>query len=75
MTSANSLPDRLATAVWRKSSRSQSGNCVEVAPLGDQQGPVALRDSKNSAGPVLIIDRPHWNRFLAGTIGGTFRQP
>ncbi|CCH34148.1 DUF397 domain-containing protein [Actinosynnema sp. NPDC047251] len=36
---------------WRKSSRSNGGgNCVEVARSA---GAVRVRDSKNSAGPVL----------------------
>jgi hypothetical protein len=39
---------------WRKASRSGNtgGNCVEVA--GDLTG-WAVRDSKNSAGPVLVL--------------------
>nr|WP_281240951.1 DUF397 domain-containing protein [Actinopolyspora mzabensis] len=48
---------------WRKSSRSsdQGGNCVEVAyPTGG----VAMRDSKNPHGGVLVFDRSHWNNFL-----------
>jgi hypothetical protein len=37
---------------WRKSSRSQNtSSCVEVAGTLDQ-----LRDSKNTAGPVLQVD-------------------
>jgi Domain of unknown function (DUF397) len=36
---------------WRKSSRSTSGDsCVEVAHTLD-----AVRDSKNSAGPILSV--------------------
>jgi hypothetical protein len=37
---------------WRKSSYSQpnGGECVELAPTLD-----AVRDSKNPAGPVLIV--------------------
>jgi hypothetical protein len=45
------IPD-LSTARWRKSSRSsgQNGACVELASTG------AVRDSKNVAGPALLVD-------------------
>jgi len=44
-------PD-LSAAVWRKSSRSggNNGACVELTSLG------AVRDSKNPASPVLVVD-------------------
>lgn len=42
-------------AAWRKSSHStQEGQCVEVA---DVAGAIAVRDSKNPAGPMLIVSR------------------
>lgn len=44
---------RVANGVvsWRKSSRSSGQDtCVEVANTG------AVRDSKNLAGPVLVVD-------------------
>lgn len=49
---------------WRKSSRSQSnaGQCVEVAGIS---GGIAIRDSKDKTGPVLVLDRAAWNGFLA----------
>jgi hypothetical protein len=49
---------------WRKSSRSNggvNGNCVEVADLGTA---TAIRDSKNPAGPSLIIPAHQWSGFL-----------
>ena len=54
----------LSRAEWRKSSRSGSngGACVEVArnlPCG-----VAVRDSKNPNGPVLIVSEDEWARFI-----------
>ncbi|MDG4833199.1 DUF397 domain-containing protein [Solwaraspora sp. WMMD1047] len=59
---------------WRSSSRSQTSNCVEVARLGDaRSGPVALRDSKDRGGPILVFDRPGWLGFLAGAKLGEFR--
>ena len=40
---------------WRKSSRStQQGQCVEVA---DVTGAIAVRDSKNADGPMLVVSR------------------
>lgn len=43
----------LTAARWRKSSRSSNtSNCVEVAFAGPT---VALRDSKNPAGPILTL--------------------
>jgi len=54
----------LSRAQWRKASRSSSngGACVEVASL---RGIVAVRDSKNPAGPVLTVARVGWQDFIA----------
>lgn len=53
----------LTDARWRKSSRSnQDNNCVEVATnLGDVVG---VRDSKDSDGPVLVVDAYSWRLFV-----------
>lgn len=47
---------------WRKSSYSGGGNggCVEVA---FQVEVVAVRDSKDSAGPVLRFSPTQWRAF------------
>jgi len=57
----------LSGAIWRKSTRSNNGGaCVEVATnLPDV---VAIRDSKNPAGPKLVVRPEAWRVFLAGLI-------
>ncbi|GAA4310967.1 hypothetical protein BJY14_003258 [Actinomadura luteofluorescens] len=46
----------LTNANWRKSSYTgfNGGNCVELA---DAAGAVAVRDSKDPDGPVLLLTR------------------
>ena len=61
----------LSRAIWRKASASNGtgGECVEVAsslPL------IALRDSKNPEGNVLVIDHAAWRGFLADVCSGRF---
>jgi hypothetical protein len=45
---------------WRRSSRSTSENCVEVANLVLQIG---VRDSKDPEGPALSFDAGVWRAF------------
>ncbi len=55
----------LRAAVWRKSSRSGTeGNCVQVAH--NLSGVVAVRDSKDPDGPVLVFSVEAWRAFVAG---------
>ncbi|MGC1213777.1 MAG: DUF397 domain-containing protein [Micromonospora sp.] len=60
----------LTDAVWRKSTRSggNGGNCVEVAT--NFPGIVAVRDSKDPAGPVLAFSTVSWSCFI-GQVGTT----
>ncbi|MEV3991135.1 DUF397 domain-containing protein [Streptomyces sp. NPDC049837] len=53
-------------APWRKSSYSDGdgGNCLEVRD--DFPGVVPVRDSKNPAGPVLLVTAPAWRAFIEG---------
>ncbi|MFG3548412.1 DUF397 domain-containing protein [Streptomyces sp. NPDC047725] len=53
----------LGPLAWRKSSYSgdQGGNCVEVAEL---PATVAVRDSKNPAGPVLTLSPAAFSGFV-----------
>lgn len=52
----------LSRAVWRTSRRSQqNGACVELAPLHEV---MAVRDSKDPAGPFLAIPASQWATLL-----------
>jgi hypothetical protein len=59
----------LAGARWRKSSfsggsGSDNDNCVEVALIGPA---AALRDSKNTDGPALVVPAAGWCALLTTT--------
>ena len=56
---------------WIKSSLSYAnGNCVEVATLPG--GEIGVRNSRNSAGPVLRFTADEWHAFLGGVRNGEF---
>lgn len=55
---------------WRKATASGNNGCVELAPLPG--GGVAVRDSKDLAGPVLAFTRHEWVSFLDGMAKGEF---
>jgi hypothetical protein len=59
----------LSTASWRKSSWSNANGCVEVAFVDTR---VALRDSKDRGGPVLVFTAHEWEAFLSGVRAGEF---
>lgn len=61
-------PEELAGIQWQKSTRSQSngGQCVEVGPLSDGSGRVALRHSQHPDTSVIVYTRAEWDAFLAG---------
>jgi hypothetical protein len=55
---------------WRKAQRSVgNGACVELAPV---DGMVAMRDSKDPDGPVLMYTPAEWGAFLHGAKAGEF---
>jgi len=56
---------------WIKSSLSYAnGNCVEVASLPG--GTIGVRNSRDSAGPVLRFTPREWHAFLGGVRNGEF---
>src|ERR1039457_7466698 len=58
----------LARASWRKSTHSYgNGDCVEAAPLSDG---MAVRDSKDKAGPILLFTSSEWRGFVGGGKNG-----
>jgi hypothetical protein len=61
----------LSRAVWRKSSRSHGngGDCVEVSFVDNV---IAVRDSKNAAGPVLAFGATRWAEFVGSAKHGGF---
>jgi hypothetical protein len=61
----------LSRAVWTKSVRSGGNcdNCVEVAFVDDA---IAVRDSKNPNGGVLVYTRAEWDAFIGGVKDGEF---
>lgn len=65
------LKVNLANAVWKKSTRSGpvSDNCVEIAFV---DGAIAMRDSKDPAGPVLLFTAGEWDAFRGGMKDGEF---
>lgn len=61
----------LSKAVWKKATRStgNGGSCVEVAYV---DGQVAVRDSKNPDGAVLVFTPAEWDAFVDGAKKGEF---
>lgn len=58
-------------AYWTKSSLSYAnGDCVEVASLPG--GSIGVRNSKDSAGPVLMFTSDEWHAFIGGVRNGEF---
>lgn len=57
---------------WQKSSFSiGNGNCVETAMTADGCH-LAVRDSKDVSGPILVFAPGEWRAFVAGVKAGEF---
>jgi hypothetical protein len=55
-------PTQGPTLTWRKSLFSgNTGDCVEVAIAGSS---VLIRDSRDKAGPVLVVAYGRWREFV-----------
>jgi hypothetical protein len=52
-----------STLSWRKSSFSESANCVEVA-IREESEVVYIRDSKNRNGAILPVSSSAWREFI-----------
>jgi hypothetical protein len=68
---AKGLRVNLDGAQWHRGNRSgpYSDNGVEVAFVG---GGIAVRDSKNPTGPVLLFTQSEWDAFVGGAKDGEF---
>lgn len=64
-----SLDENRNSLRWRKSGRSSSGNCVELAPLS---GGVAMRNSRDPDGQVLVYSQADFSLFLNEIKAGGF---
>ncbi|SCL15763.1 DUF397 domain-containing protein [Micromonospora inyonensis] len=62
----------LGEVAWHVSTRSGNGggNCVEAGPVLDGSRRVAVRDSKDRSGPVLVYSATAWTAFVAGLRAG-----
>jgi len=54
---------------WRRSRRCETGNCVEVARIGES---FAIRDSEDINGPILTFASTTWTDFVEGVRAGDF---
>lgn len=54
---------------FKKSSFSFYWNCVQTAC---KENVIAVGDTKNPDGPVLLFDKAEWNAFILGVKNGEF---
>jgi hypothetical protein len=64
-------PGEVGALTWRKSRRSlANGQCVEAARLAD--GRLAMRNSRNTSGLMLLFTEGEWRAFIDGVKDGDF---
>ena len=57
---------KLDNQIWRTSSHSAgNGDCVEVGDVA-RSSSLAIRDSKDKAGPILLFAAHEWRAFVHG---------
>jgi Domain of unknown function (DUF397) len=61
--------DAADAPVWRKSSYTANGNCVEVAFFASR---ILVRNSRAQHGPALVFTQAEWKAFLNGVGDGEF---
>jgi hypothetical protein len=59
-------------AVWRRSGQGGAGSAGQVEVAFLDGGYVALRDSRDPTGPVLVFTPAEWDAFVAGAKDGEF---
>ncbi|MFJ4342598.1 DUF397 domain-containing protein [Streptomyces sp. NPDC088915] len=65
---ATDFPD----ATWVKSSYSgENGQCIEAADVRPSHTGIAVRDSKNPAGPALLVHGGAFSTFVTAVAAGT----
>ena len=64
------MSESQSTVTWVRSSRCESGNCVEVALIDDE---IAVRNSTRPDGPMVTFSKAEWTAFLGGIEAGEFR--
>lgn len=64
----------LARVAWRISTRSNNngGQCVEVGPVRDGSGRVAVRHSRHRDAASFIFARDEWDAFVAAAKADAF---
>ncbi|MDE1675461.1 DUF397 domain-containing protein [Nocardia gipuzkoensis] len=56
--------------LWHTASMCSPDGCVEIAQVPG--GRVAVRDSTDRGGPMLVFGPKQWDNFLAGARSGEF---
>jgi len=59
--------ERQAPYIWIRASACAADTCVEVAPFA---AGVAVRDSKDTDGPILRLATPAWHAYLQAAKNG-----